>query len=254
MVVSCSPCRRRSRNPLTSGGRIVDVALEVWAIFVVTVVAGSLRRLLQLRRLGVNRGTLWRPTATNLDEREAPYPHCSGGPRGTRPGPSNERRGPRAARCSAASSVAGFDACKRAGGRATTNSGDRGGDDGRRAGVAPGQGLCDVCALREGDGRRRAPRRRACLRACPDGCVHGWPAPDVGRARAHHAGVRQRENGARTGRGDRRWARPLVLSRSSLATRAATPVRGRCSLLWAAGSATGSDGHLAASRTPDLAR
>ena len=29
------------KNPLTSGGKIVDVALEVWAIFVVTAVAGS---------------------------------------------------------------------------------------------------------------------------------------------------------------------------------------------------------------------
>jgi hypothetical protein len=29
------------KNPLTLGGRIVDVGLEVWAIFVVTVIAGS---------------------------------------------------------------------------------------------------------------------------------------------------------------------------------------------------------------------
>jgi len=29
------------KNPLTSGGKIVDIGLEVWAIFVVTVVAGS---------------------------------------------------------------------------------------------------------------------------------------------------------------------------------------------------------------------
>ena len=29
------------KNPLTLAGRIVDVGLEVWAIFVVTVVAGS---------------------------------------------------------------------------------------------------------------------------------------------------------------------------------------------------------------------
>jgi hypothetical protein len=29
------------KNPLTAGGRIVDVALEMWAIFVVTSVAGS---------------------------------------------------------------------------------------------------------------------------------------------------------------------------------------------------------------------
>jgi drug/metabolite transporter (DMT)-like permease len=28
-------------NPLTVGGRVVDVALEAWAIFVVTAVAGS---------------------------------------------------------------------------------------------------------------------------------------------------------------------------------------------------------------------
>ena len=28
-------------NPLTAGGRVVDVALEAWAIFVVTAVAGS---------------------------------------------------------------------------------------------------------------------------------------------------------------------------------------------------------------------
>jgi hypothetical protein len=29
------------RNPLTPAGRIVDVGLELWAVFVVTVVAGS---------------------------------------------------------------------------------------------------------------------------------------------------------------------------------------------------------------------
>ena len=29
------------RNPLTAGGRVVDVGLELWAIFVVTAVAGS---------------------------------------------------------------------------------------------------------------------------------------------------------------------------------------------------------------------
>ena len=29
------------RNPLTAAGRIVDVGLELWAVFVVTVVAGS---------------------------------------------------------------------------------------------------------------------------------------------------------------------------------------------------------------------
>ena len=28
-------------NPLTTGGKVVDVALEAWAIFVVTAVAGS---------------------------------------------------------------------------------------------------------------------------------------------------------------------------------------------------------------------
>jgi hypothetical protein len=28
-------------NPLTAGGRVVDVALEAWAIFVVTAMAGS---------------------------------------------------------------------------------------------------------------------------------------------------------------------------------------------------------------------
>jgi glucose uptake protein GlcU len=29
------------KNPLTTGGRVVDVFLEVWALFVVTAVAGS---------------------------------------------------------------------------------------------------------------------------------------------------------------------------------------------------------------------
>ena len=29
------------QNPITSAGRIVDVALEAWAIFVITAVAGS---------------------------------------------------------------------------------------------------------------------------------------------------------------------------------------------------------------------
>jgi hypothetical protein len=29
------------KNPLTSGGQVVDVFLELWAIFVVTAVAGS---------------------------------------------------------------------------------------------------------------------------------------------------------------------------------------------------------------------
>jgi hypothetical protein len=28
-------------NPLTAGGKVVDIALEAWAIFVVTAVAGS---------------------------------------------------------------------------------------------------------------------------------------------------------------------------------------------------------------------
>jgi hypothetical protein len=30
-----------AKNPLTAGGKIVDVGLEAWAIFVVTAVAGS---------------------------------------------------------------------------------------------------------------------------------------------------------------------------------------------------------------------
>jgi len=29
------------KNPLTVGGRIVDVFLEIWALFVVTAIAGS---------------------------------------------------------------------------------------------------------------------------------------------------------------------------------------------------------------------
>lgn len=29
------------RNPFTTGGRIVDVGLEIWAVFVVTALAGS---------------------------------------------------------------------------------------------------------------------------------------------------------------------------------------------------------------------
>jgi hypothetical protein len=29
------------KNPLTTGGRIVDVGLECWALFVLTAVAGS---------------------------------------------------------------------------------------------------------------------------------------------------------------------------------------------------------------------
>src|SRR4051794_23193073 len=30
-----------AKNPLTSGGKVVDVFLEIWAIFVITAVAGS---------------------------------------------------------------------------------------------------------------------------------------------------------------------------------------------------------------------
>ena len=30
-----------AKNPLTSGGKVLDVFLEIWAIFVVTAVAGS---------------------------------------------------------------------------------------------------------------------------------------------------------------------------------------------------------------------
>ena len=29
------------KNPLTTAGRVVDVFLEIWAIFVITAVAGS---------------------------------------------------------------------------------------------------------------------------------------------------------------------------------------------------------------------
>jgi hypothetical protein len=29
------------KNPLTAGGRVVDVFLEIWALFVVTTIAGS---------------------------------------------------------------------------------------------------------------------------------------------------------------------------------------------------------------------
>jgi hypothetical protein len=29
------------KNPLTTGGRVVDVFLEIWALFVVTTIAGS---------------------------------------------------------------------------------------------------------------------------------------------------------------------------------------------------------------------
>jgi hypothetical protein len=37
------------KNPLTTGGRVVDVLLEIWALFVVTTIAG-VRCLLRLRR------------------------------------------------------------------------------------------------------------------------------------------------------------------------------------------------------------
>jgi hypothetical protein len=30
-----------AKNPLTSGGKVIDVLLEMWAIFVITAVAGS---------------------------------------------------------------------------------------------------------------------------------------------------------------------------------------------------------------------
>ena len=30
-----------AKNPLTAGGKVVDVFLEVWAVFVITAVAGS---------------------------------------------------------------------------------------------------------------------------------------------------------------------------------------------------------------------
>ena len=38
-------------NPLTTGGKVVDVAREMWAIFVVTGVAGSFASLFHLRGL-----------------------------------------------------------------------------------------------------------------------------------------------------------------------------------------------------------
>jgi hypothetical protein len=34
-------------NPVTTGGRIVDIFLEVWALVVVTAVAGSFAAFLQ---------------------------------------------------------------------------------------------------------------------------------------------------------------------------------------------------------------
>jgi hypothetical protein len=40
-VVQLLTVSSQIRNPLTTAGKIVDVALEVWAIFVVTAVAGS---------------------------------------------------------------------------------------------------------------------------------------------------------------------------------------------------------------------
>ena len=46
-------------NPLTTGGKIVDVALEIWAIFVVTSIAGSFASF-QLRRLQLDQTAEWR--------------------------------------------------------------------------------------------------------------------------------------------------------------------------------------------------
>jgi hypothetical protein len=46
-------------NPLTAGGKIVDVALEIWAIFVVTSIAGSFASF-QLRRLQLDQTAEWR--------------------------------------------------------------------------------------------------------------------------------------------------------------------------------------------------
>ena len=40
-VVQLLTVSSQIKNPLTTGGRIVDVALEAWSIFVVTAVAGS---------------------------------------------------------------------------------------------------------------------------------------------------------------------------------------------------------------------
>ena len=38
------------KNPVTTGGRIVDIFLEIWALFVVTSVAGSFAAFLQKKR------------------------------------------------------------------------------------------------------------------------------------------------------------------------------------------------------------
>jgi len=35
------------KNPLTAGGKLIDIALEAWAIFVVTAVAGSFAAFFQ---------------------------------------------------------------------------------------------------------------------------------------------------------------------------------------------------------------
>jgi hypothetical protein len=40
-VVQLLTVSSQIKNPLTSGGKVVDVFLELWAVFVVTVVAGS---------------------------------------------------------------------------------------------------------------------------------------------------------------------------------------------------------------------
>lgn len=40
-VVQMLTVSSQIRNPLTTAGRIVDVGLEIWAIFVLTAVAGS---------------------------------------------------------------------------------------------------------------------------------------------------------------------------------------------------------------------
>jgi len=40
-VVQLLTVSSQIRNPLTSAGKIVDIGLEVWAIFVVTALAGS---------------------------------------------------------------------------------------------------------------------------------------------------------------------------------------------------------------------
>ena len=41
VIVQMLTVSSQIKNPLTSAGRIVDIGLEVWAIFVVTAVAGS---------------------------------------------------------------------------------------------------------------------------------------------------------------------------------------------------------------------